>query len=704
MYKRHTAALRSAAAGTLAATGTTAIVALALIAARPFLVSSPILREALLRTLAAMALAGLIGGFSAGLLSPRSRWSGGTGACALLGALVAATYLWSGWDGQAQGLILRSGPLLWSARLPGLAAILAAAAAGGLAFRMAAATLLDRRPRLQWIVPAVGLVLIAAATVLGTALPSRTDKNGIVLFGVDGVDLELLRIMIRRTDLPHLERLLNERPYGDLLPEPPYSPPSWTTLATGKLPEKHGIDNWGRNNRATGKRDRYTRSHIDALTLFDIAEEKGLGGAVFEWPIVGRESDGLDSPVNRAAVFLTGFGERLPWMLRQALHTTASKRDRVHLSYAENETGLVVLAHFFWNHSAARVFGLVVKSTDSSQHHYFHSLDPGRFGLDPKTAHRDAMRIERIYRIADRILGGFMVDPATNVLVFSDHGHQAIPADRVIHFNYAYSFRIAPLLETWGFLVRDETGKTDLTKSRLYDCSDKVLHQQICVNTTNVRARALGVESAALLERGRADIDEAIRRFRSLEFEDDGTPLFPGRYTTRWSGRGVRESWIQEVDEGRGSVFFPNFDDYDLILGQGFEVVPFSKALESRFVVDDQGMRWPIVDLLASRGWEGNHRRDGFVAGWGPAFGDTGRIEGARTVDIVPTALHILGLPQAADLDGRVLGSMLRHGFHGSSPAPVATYEGSVRRGRHRGDSSFDERLQRDIKTLGYIE
>ncbi len=705
MHQRHTFALHAAASGALVATGITAFVALALIVARPVLVSSAILREALLHTLVAVALAGLAGGLLGGLVAPRRPWSGGTGASALLAALVAATYLWSGWDGQAHGVIFRTGPLFWAARLPGFAAIAVGAAAGGALFRAAALALFGRYPRLQWTLPAGALVSIALTMAAGSGVAPRWTIPRVVLLGIDGVGLDLLRTMTQRIDLPHLERLLEESPHGDLLPEPPYSPPSWTTLATGKLPEKHGIDNWGRNNRTTGERDRLTRSDIGAVTLFDIAESARLGGAVFEWPIVGRESNGLDSGINRASVFLSGFGERLPWILRQALHMTASKRDRVHLNYAENETGLVVLAHFFWSHTAARVFGLVIKGTDSAQHHYFYSLEPERFGLDPISARREAERIERIYRIADRILGGFLDDPSANVLVFSDHGHQAIPNDRAIHFNYAYRFEMEPLLDAWGYIVRNAEGDIDPSESRLYDCSDKVLHQQICVNATEARCRAMAIEPALILERGRSDIDEVIRRFRSLEFEGEGTPLFPGRYTTRWNGRNMREAWIQAVEEGRASVFFPNFDDYDLILGRGFEIVPLSKALESRFVADDQGNRWPLLDLLASRGWEGNHSRDGFVAGRGPAFGGFSRIEGARTVDIVPTALHILGLPAAADMDGRVLFAMLRDDLSSPAHRPPATYEGSVRRGRHHhGDPSFDERLQRDLETLGYIE
>jgi len=673
---RALAAARGAALGALTTGGLTAWLALGLVVLRPFLVTSAVLRAALCGSVAVVAVLGLLGGSAGACARPRGRWAASSGACALVGAALMAAYAWTGWDGQARGVVFQTGPLPWAARLPGLAMILGGAIGAGGLWRLAAPRLFERRPGVLWGLLAAGLVLGGVAAGGGALGGPRGGAERVVLFGVDGVGPELLRKMTEKTDLPSFERVLDESPCGPLLPEPPYSPPSWSTLATGKLPAKHGVDNWGRNNRGTGKRVNHSRSAIQAATIFDIAEAKGLGGAVFEWPIVGRESAGLDSPINRIAVLVTGFGDRLPWVLRQALHLRADRRKRIHLTYKENETGLVVLSHFFWNYTAARVFGLVIKSTDSAQHYYFHALDPERFGLDERGARERADHIPAIYRIADRILAGFLADPTTNVLVFSDHGAQGIPGDRAVHFNFAYRFDPAPLLEDWGYSVFDEEGEVDFGASRIYNCSDKVLHQQFCVNTTDERCEALGVGPEELLERGRTDIEALAEHFRSLRFEDEDRPLFPGPYTSRWNGRDMRETWLQMNQRGGEPVFFPNYDDYDLLLGAGFEIVPFSEALERRFVVDGRGGRWPLLELLEDRGWEGNHRRDGIVAGLGPAFRDAARIEGARTADIVPTALQILGLPVADDMDGRVLAAMLRPERAAVPPRSMPTYEG----------------------------
>ena len=691
-------------AGAVLTAGAAAGGLLLLTAIHPFLVTSPILRAALLRSLAAIALLGFLGGMAGTLCRSRSKWAAGMGAFALNGAMALAAYAWTGWDGQAHGTVFKTGPVFWSARLPGLLMILGGGLGAALAWRWLAPLLVRSRPQLlRWLArAAIASMLLASGLGLLAGAPSGEGR--LVLLGIDGVGVELLRTMTEKTELPHFRQLLDAHPHGDLLPEPPYSPPSWPTLATGKLPEQHGIDNWGRNNRATGRRDNHHRAQIEAATLFDIAEHEGLGGAVFEWPIVGREASGLDSSLNRIAVFLTGFGERLPWLLRQASQVRAEKRERIHLTYKENETGLVVLSHYFWHATQALVFGVVVKSTDSAQHHYFHSLDPERFGLDPRVARETADYVPGIYRIADRILGGFTASAGTNVLVVSDHGARDIPVDQEVPFSFAYSFNLEPLLERWGDVLLDAEGQVDLARSRVLNCSDKILHQQLCVNITEARCQAEGASPAELLERGRGDIEALEIRFRALHFEVGEEPLFPGPYITRWNGRNMRETWLQMGVEGDEPVLFPNFDDYDLLLGEGFSLVPFTPALEEQVVLDGEGNRWPLSELIVSRGWEGNHRRDGLVAAIGPAFGDAQVLNGARTVDIVPTALRLLGLPLAADMDGRVLTALLKEDAMSPPVPPIETYQGLVPRGRGGSGTSYDEKIERDLKALGYID
>lgn len=70
----------------------------------------------------------------------------------------------------------------------------------------------------------------------------------------------------------------------------------------------------------------------------------------------------------------------------------------------------------------------------------------------------------------------------------------------------------------------------------------------------------------------------------------------------------------------------------------------------------------PAVALARHSAW---HDRSGVLLARGPGMARGRRLEGAHLLDIAPTVLRGLGLPLAADLEGRPLQSQLLHGSGG---------------------------------------
>ena len=54
-------------------------------------------------------------------------------------------------------------------------------------------------------------------------------------------------------------------------------------------------------------------------------------------------------------------------------------------------------------------------------------------------------------------------------------------------------------------------------------------------------------------------------------------------------------------------------------------------------------------------GWKGTHTKDGVFMARGPGIKPGRRVEKATILDVTPTILHIFGIPQQEDVDGRVL-------------------------------------------------
>jgi len=103
----------------------------------------------------------------------------------------------------------------------------------------------DARFRLRALTRKV-LVCSLFATLLASAGCSTEESSGadspVLLIGVDGLEWRIILEMIEEGQLPVLERLMREGSFGKLgTLNPTWSPVIWTTVATGKMPQKHGI-------------------------------------------------------------------------------------------------------------------------------------------------------------------------------------------------------------------------------------------------------------------------------------------------------------------------------------------------------------------------------------------------------------------------------------------------------------------------------
>ncbi|SFU29549.1 Tetratricopeptide repeat-containing protein [Pustulibacterium marinum] len=67
-------------------------------------------------------------------------------------------------------------------------------------------------------------------------------KKKTLLIGWDAADWKIIGPMLAQNELPALKKLITKGVYGNMSTmNPPYSPMLWTSVATGKTPDKHGI-------------------------------------------------------------------------------------------------------------------------------------------------------------------------------------------------------------------------------------------------------------------------------------------------------------------------------------------------------------------------------------------------------------------------------------------------------------------------------
>jgi hypothetical protein len=103
-----------------------------------------------------------------------------------------------------------------------------------------------QRARLWIAIPALALL---AGAALGCGRPATETKaeaprsaTPVLIIGIDGATWDLLTPLVEQGRVPHLAQLMRRGAWGPLETiEPTESPAIWTTVATGRLPEAHGI-------------------------------------------------------------------------------------------------------------------------------------------------------------------------------------------------------------------------------------------------------------------------------------------------------------------------------------------------------------------------------------------------------------------------------------------------------------------------------
>jgi predicted AlkP superfamily phosphohydrolase/phosphomutase len=130
-------------------------------------------------------------------------------------------------------------------------------------------------------------ILILACCLPAFLLPGCDDgsQNGrIIVLGLDGMDPRAIGLMMSEGKLPNFQRLHREGAHGRLLSSKPMlSPVLWTTIATRKPPNQHGIGHLVALNKDTGEALPVTSEMRRVNAIWNILSEAEKRVAVVGW-------------------------------------------------------------------------------------------------------------------------------------------------------------------------------------------------------------------------------------------------------------------------------------------------------------------------------------------------------------------------------------------------------------------------------------
>ncbi len=550
---------------------------------------------------------------------------------------------------------------------------------------------------LLWLVPVIGAALVVAVaakqnrgraglglaaasaflvvTVFFTPLPSTAPVTPTTLLvGIDGASWNRIDPLFESGRLPNLKRLTEGGRRARLRSLPSlYSPQIWSTMATGCLPEIHGIWDFG-NTQSDFKVGRlWDRMHLDGRSsgvcgwYFTWPPTKGLGvndfvipstlapdastfppEYAFYWQLWAREHPRRSETIPYAVAALRAFkhGVRLSTLRRaftEVVTRRFEQREFLDQAWRDRSISADLQGDVFCELIRTRrpeFAAILMNQVDKVSHLYWKFIDPESF---PEVTDEDRERfsdaIDHLYEAVDANLGKILelVPEEANIVIVSDHGFQAAPRTLAGQFC---RIRTENLMAALGY-----------AKTVFGTNVDRKVYLRPTTESFNEREATLERLSSAL--RG-AHLSDETRPFFVLQREGDSIRLeIADRHAIPEHARLV-------------------LDDADYALEQ-------------------------LITIRAEARFSGVHHPDGVFLLAGPAAATAVRSDSLHVVDVAPTIAALMNLPFSTDWTG--------------SPAVRGFSTGSVEYADYPAPSEtapvpedMNEALKEQLRSMGYLE
>ena len=555
-------------------------------------------------------------------------------------------------------------------------------------------------------------------------LPNHSPK--VLVIGLDGVPLEIVKPWADAGRLPTLKKLMDEGAAGQLASTmPPTSGPSWSTFLTGKNPGKHGIYDFLYRRRDDYVFPPVNTTRRDGRAIWKIISDAGRVAGSLGVPIA-YPVDKINGPI--LSGWLTPYNSQdfyhPPELLRELeahlggkyhiypTETFAEGRGVEAFLRASDELleGLTRSALFMLDKYDPDFFIVVNFDTDRILHQMWHYLDPAH---PWRTDHEDkSAPVLRYFQKVDESIARILArtDDSTLVIVLSDHGmgaaHNFVVLNNwllqtgLLKLKRDLPTRAKRLLFDAGFTLRNVhrvANRLGLAKHAEYKLgyfTDALMkyfflsfrnvdwaHSQAYSFGRHVGAIYLNVkgrEPRGCVERG-AEYervrDEIVERAQDFCDPRDGRRIIE-RVLKRedlWHGA--------HLDEAPDLVMLPK-EPTDIFFG-----------------LADFGSN-QLMDRVYR--YSGMHRDHGLLCMRGPMIKQGYALTGAQIQDLAPTILYAMGLPVARDMDGRVLAEAFTYPFMAEHPL---TFSDGAEQPPKVADYTEEEarQVEERLRELGYL-
>ncbi len=523
----------------------------------------------------------------------------------------------------------------------------------------------------------------AAMLSLWLGLVPPAAEARVVLVGIDGASWRVIDGMRAEGHLPAFDALLRRGVSAELeTVEPVVSPVVWTSVATGRSPEAHGIGGF-----------LATRLDVKTPTVFERLAAAGVRVGLFEylvsWPPPSLPG-GFAAPgwMRRdPSVFPPDLFEQAgvaPW--RFDYPEPAFSREEAVAQIRDELARKPGLFLRLVERFEPEVAATILYGVDRASHRFWREAYPEDFGDGPRrAAPREGSLLFEAMRQVDAGLGQIAaaLGPEDVLMIASDHGFQADPErDEGIWVGRAKEY-----LASAGL---DES-RDGFTVIREWGISVVRIHPGPFAARDAVQARVVAfyesitdAEGAPLMRV--MQLDEAPRPAEAARSWFERAKQYGLRFV-------ARRFFGAEFDEPAHGWVIARFHD-----GRMTELGP-----DATLRVAGKPVR--AGDLAFVERFDGTHHPIAvFVAAGGPlkAVAERGRIS---VLDIASLIAYLAGQPVPDDLEGRFPKAWLAPAYLAANPVRVVPAEDlpSLAETAAEGRSVDDDAMTERLRALGYV-
>ena len=503
-------------------------------------------------------------------------------------------------------------------------------------------------------------------------------KNKVFLYGIDGATWDVINPLLKDGKLPNLKRIIDTGVRGILKSiEPPVSPMVWTSIATGKIPEKHGV------------KDFYvTSKSVKTKRIWNILQESGwkvgLMDYLVTWP--PEKVHGFCIPSHFAHGIET-YPENLSWINKLLMET---KREEVlsikkSIDYISKFLKYRISLKTILNSS---FFKLKNRFLRLSFYEYFYPVRKIKIDI----------RTDILKNLYKRYHVDFLTY-ITNLVDAASHNYW--------RFYQPEKFKDKEIdknsLKKYSSIIADAYIQTDKTLGKIL----KIFNEPpITIVVSDHGFRANTDESAGVsLTIKPGNIAKVLNLGKNFRyFNIGGSSIFRTIDENKKAEEKLRKELLRFKIYKYGTQVFKLRESklYNVIITLNNDI-DFSEGTESMINAPD-GKIYKLEDFVRSSGKSisGTHHPDGIIILNGPMFKNGTQISNASVLDVTPTLLYSINLSIAKDFDGKVLKDAFKDDFVKKNKVDLID---SFNEGwEYREDEAKMENiLKRRLEELGYL-